>query len=302
MVERDDGRTLAGAGDPLAGHARRPARRSRLSLAWRSRAAAGDRPWFAWFWRHLRGLGQMFDTVVCANGELARRLVAGGVANVETIRMGVERGLFAPSLRSRGVAARQPSRGGLDAAALLLLGIGRLSAEKRWQMVLRAVGDCGRSAPVGLLLIGDGSRRRSLQMFAGRLSQRRAPPAHHATGPSWQHCWPVPMHWSTAASRDLLPGRGRGARERRSDHRPRSRCRFDQLVDGRGNDATRGPGTIARTSHRPFIDRGPELQRAAAIRSSRSARWTSISATSSLATNCTHRRVAREVAGPVAPA
>src|SRR5437763_771183 len=34
---------------------------------------------FGWFWRHLRGLGQMFDSVVCANADLAQRLTAGGV-------------------------------------------------------------------------------------------------------------------------------------------------------------------------------------------------------------------------------
>ena len=41
---------------------------------------------FGWFWRHLRGLGRMFDSVICANAELAQRLTAGGVRNVETIR------------------------------------------------------------------------------------------------------------------------------------------------------------------------------------------------------------------------
>lgn len=55
---------------------------------------------FGWFWRHLRGLGHMFDSIVCANAELAGRLAAGGVARTDTIRMGVEPGLFSPTLRS----------------------------------------------------------------------------------------------------------------------------------------------------------------------------------------------------------
>src|SRR4051794_29206604 len=40
--------------------------------------------WFGRFWRHLRGLSGMFDTVVCANRQLADRLRHGGVGNCET--------------------------------------------------------------------------------------------------------------------------------------------------------------------------------------------------------------------------
>src|SRR5947209_2797282 len=56
--------------------------------------------WFGWFWRHLRGLGRMFDTVVCANEQLTQRLRVGGLTNAETIPMGVEGGLFSPAHRS----------------------------------------------------------------------------------------------------------------------------------------------------------------------------------------------------------
>src|SRR5579875_1231399 len=45
---------------------------------------------FAWFWWHLRSLGRMYDTVICANSHLAERLRQGGVDNCETVRMGVE--------------------------------------------------------------------------------------------------------------------------------------------------------------------------------------------------------------------
>ncbi len=55
---------------------------------------------FWWFWRHLRGLGRMFDVVVSANTQLTERLAAGGVANTATVRMGVEQGVFSPSHRS----------------------------------------------------------------------------------------------------------------------------------------------------------------------------------------------------------
>jgi alpha-1,6-mannosyltransferase len=126
---------------------------------------------FGWFWRHLRGLGRLFDTVICANGQLAERLREGGVANTETLRMGVEAGLFSPSLRSPLLREEALSALGLDAGATLLVGIGRFSAEKRWDMVMRAVGEASRRRDVGLLLVGDGSKRGKLELLAERIDR-----------------------------------------------------------------------------------------------------------------------------------
>src|SRR6059058_4582765 len=94
---------------------------------------------FAPFWRHLRGLGRMFDTVVCANAQLTARLHASGISNCETLPMGVERGLFSPSLRSPELRRLALESLGLGEDATLLIGVGRFSAEKRWSMVVRAV-------------------------------------------------------------------------------------------------------------------------------------------------------------------
>src|SRR3982750_841201 len=80
---------------------------------------------FGWFWRHLRGLGRMFDSVICANAQLAERLREGGIANTETVRMGVEAWLFSPSLRSQALREEALCALGLDANATLLLGVGR---------------------------------------------------------------------------------------------------------------------------------------------------------------------------------
>ena len=62
------------AGRPFARHACRSARRLCISLARRLHSDARHRPMFGWFWRHLRGLGRMFDSVICANAQLAQRL------------------------------------------------------------------------------------------------------------------------------------------------------------------------------------------------------------------------------------
>ena len=95
MVGRWQGsatRSLVMHADPLAAYAYR----------WLGRIAPTatiDR-WFGWFWRHLRGLGRMFDLIICANDDFAARLTAGGMAKVEMFPMGVEAGRFSPELRS----------------------------------------------------------------------------------------------------------------------------------------------------------------------------------------------------------
>ena len=72
MVGRWEGRatrSLLMHSDPLAAYAYR-------WLGGIAAIATIDR-WFEGFWRHLRGLGRMFDAVICANGHLADRLTAG---------------------------------------------------------------------------------------------------------------------------------------------------------------------------------------------------------------------------------
>src|SRR5690349_5686544 len=118
MVGRWQGaasRSLVMHADPLAAYAYR----------WLGGVVSIDRidRMFSWFWRHLRGLGQMFDTVVCANEHLADRLRAGGIANAETVGMGVEAGVFSPSLRCQSLREQALGGLGLEPSATLLLGV-----------------------------------------------------------------------------------------------------------------------------------------------------------------------------------
>src|SRR4051794_5676045 len=124
---------------------------------------------FGLFWRHLRDLGEMFDTVICANAQLAERLRRGGVANSETVRMGVEGGIFSPALRSAELRERHLHDLGLGADATLLIGIGRFSSEKRWDMVMRGVAETARRRPLAMLLVGDGARRSRLEQLSKEL-------------------------------------------------------------------------------------------------------------------------------------
>jgi len=264
MVGRWQGaasRSLVMHSDPLAAYAYR-------WLGGVAPTARIDR-WFGWFWRHLRGLGQMFDTVICANADLAARLADGGVANSEAIRMGVEQGLFSPALRSPVLRRHTLNTLGLDEDATLLLGVGRFSAEKRWEMVLRAVGEAGRRRPVGMLLVGDGPRRWRLDLLSERIrttavlpriADREQLATLMASADALIHGCEAETFCLVAAEARasgiplIVPHRGAAA---------------DQLIDGAGTSYHAASEISLERAIARFIDRGPELQRAAAVRASR---------------------------------
>lgn len=114
---------------------------------------------FDWFWRHLRKLDASFELVISASPSLSARLVEGGMTGVHTIPMGVETGLFDPTLRDADLRARLLARCGLGPEATLLVALGRHASEKRWPMVFDAVTAAGYQRPIGLVLFGDGRSR-----------------------------------------------------------------------------------------------------------------------------------------------
>jgi alpha-1,6-mannosyltransferase len=263
MVGRWQGpatRSLVMHADPLAAYAYR----------WLGGVAPIDRidRWFGWFWRHMRGLGHLFDTVVCANSHLAERLCAGGIERSETIAMGVEPGIFSPTLRSAELRASALASLGLGPEATLLVGIGRLSGEKRWEMVLRAVGEAARCHDVGLLLVGEGPKRRRLEALARKIGAAAVLPAisdrHElarllASADALVHGCEAETFCMVAAEARasgvplVVPDRGAAA---------------DQLVPGAGAVYSSGSGAALEQAIARFIDRGPALQRALAARSS----------------------------------
>jgi alpha-1,6-mannosyltransferase len=224
--------------------------------------------WFGWFWRHLRGLGRLFETVVCANGQLAERLTAGGVAKAETIRMGVEPDLFSPRLRSSELRAAALAALGLPPHAILLLGLGRCSAEKRWDVVIHAAGEAGRKLPVGLLLVGDGSKRQMLQIMAERyrhvavlpgIRDRKELARLLASVDALVHGCEAETFCLVAAEARasgiplIVPDRG---------------AAVDQLVPGAGATFRAGRERSLELAISSFVARGPELQRATAASAS----------------------------------
>jgi alpha-1,6-mannosyltransferase len=263
MVGRWQGaatRSLMMHADPLAAYAYR----------WLGGVAPHDAidRLFGWFWRHLRALGGMFDSIVCASSQLTERLAGGGVANTQTIRMGVEPGLFSPALRSSELRRAALAALGLNGDAILLLGIGRFSAEKRWEAVLRAAGQSGRKLPLGLILVGDGARRQRLQMIAeqyrnvavlGPITDRSELASLLASADALVHgCESETFCLVAAEARAsgiplVVPDRG---------------AALDQLVEGAGTTYRAGRERSLEQALERFVLRGPELQRAAAVRAS----------------------------------
>jgi alpha-1,6-mannosyltransferase len=97
--------------------------------------------------------------VVSASNSLTTRLTAGGLQKAVTIPMGVTPGIFSPTFRDESLRAQMLAQCGLGPDATLLLGLGRLGAEKRWPMVIDAVKAAGFDNPVGLLILGNGRDR-----------------------------------------------------------------------------------------------------------------------------------------------
>jgi alpha-1,6-mannosyltransferase len=117
-------------------------------------------------WRYMRTLCAAYDVVVSPSAGLAGRLADQGVANVVTVALGVEPGVFSPRLRDRALRRRMLAHCALPEDATLLLGVGRFSPEKRWPMIVDAVTAAAVQQPVGLVLVGDGPQRRRVRRQA----------------------------------------------------------------------------------------------------------------------------------------
>lgn len=122
------------------------------------------------FWQHLRRLDDAYDLVVSPGASLTKRLNAGGLKKVRTVALGVEPGVFRPALADAEVRQDLLDRLRLPADGLILVGVGRLAAEKRWPMVVRAVQAAGRQRPIGLLVVGSGNQRLRIEKEVGTSS------------------------------------------------------------------------------------------------------------------------------------
>lgn len=117
---------------------------------------------FSIFWEHLRRSSSHYDAVVCANGDLEKRLREGGVSATVTIPMGTEANRFSPKLRDPALRAKLLADCDLPEDAALLIAIGRLAPEKRWPLVIDAVNVASGKAPIGLVMLGEGREQKTI--------------------------------------------------------------------------------------------------------------------------------------------
>jgi alpha-1,6-mannosyltransferase len=210
----------------------------------------------------------MFDSVICANGQLAGRLRAAGIGNARTIAMGVEPERFSPALRSAALRADALGSLGLDSGATLLAGIGRFSGEKRWEMVMRAVDGCSRQRPVGMLLIGDGSRRARLEIMAARMDRVAVLPRldNRAELARMLASADALIHGCEAETFCLVAAEARASGIPMIV--PDRGAALDLLAPHAGHVFRAGSERSLQRAIGRFIDGGVELQRAAAVRAS----------------------------------
>ncbi|WP_333838042.1 glycosyltransferase [Novosphingobium sp.] len=123
---------------------------------------------FERYWRHLRRLDTRYDMIVSASASLSERLTGGGLTRVVTNPMGVDPGIFTPTLRDTALRRGMLELCELPEDATLLLGVGRFAPEKRWPMLVDAVTAAGSRRPVGLVLAGQGRERKTIERRIGQ--------------------------------------------------------------------------------------------------------------------------------------
>jgi alpha-1,6-mannosyltransferase len=112
-------------------------------------------------WSVVRSIASRCDATLVAAKWIEAKLKGHGLPRVVRVPFGIERSAFSPSRRSEEV--RRSLLGDCHGAApALLLGVGRLAFEKRWDVVLDAFEAVQRETPCVLVLFGDGPEREAL--------------------------------------------------------------------------------------------------------------------------------------------
>lgn len=130
-------------------------------------------PWFIdlgcfWYWGYLKAVAAGFHDVVAGTRWMAGRVKAAAGMTATVVPWGIDLTLFRPERRDPALRADLLARLGLPASGRLFVGIGRHHHEKRWPMLLRAMGAAGREAPVGMVQLGDGFGRAAVERAAER--------------------------------------------------------------------------------------------------------------------------------------
>jgi alpha-1,6-mannosyltransferase len=124
---------------------------------------------FGWFWSYLRRLNAHFDATIVTGDWLARRFGSFGLGRIEVVPFGIDRTAFSPSHREFGLRRQMLADSGLGVDASLLIAIGRHHPEKRMGTLIEAVARAQETRPIGLVIVGDGFVRKSVERWASRV-------------------------------------------------------------------------------------------------------------------------------------
>lgn len=122
---------------------------------------------FGWYTRYMEKFLTKYDAFVTNGPALAKRYRARGLHVDAAMPLGIDRNHFSPDLRDEKLRASMLAQLDLPPEAHLLIGLGRHHKEKRWPVVIEAVERAGADMPVGLMLLGDGPQRATLERQIG---------------------------------------------------------------------------------------------------------------------------------------
>ncbi|MBP7694004.1 MAG: glycosyltransferase [Anaerolineales bacterium] len=132
-------------------------------------AAGPARPLEAAVWAYYRWLSRRVGRLITPSAVIAQIVRAQGAGAPLSISNSVDVERFHPDPPAPEEAARLRQRYGLDPDRPILLHVGRLDADKRVDLVLRAAAHALRSVDAQVLIVGDGRRRKALEALAAQL-------------------------------------------------------------------------------------------------------------------------------------
>lgn len=117
-------------------------------------------------WRWVRTFTSDCAAVFTASAGQAEKLRGHGVRKVVHLPFGVDKQIFRPEARSENERATRVA--GRVRATTVVIGVGRLSAEKRWDVAIDAFMKFRRQREGVMLIYGDGPERSRLETRAAR--------------------------------------------------------------------------------------------------------------------------------------
>ena len=114
-----------------------------------------------------------YERVICVSEDLLQRCLECGVAPARCVL--IENGIDTEEFARRRPAAEAKAAAGVPPGRQVVGAVGRLSAEKGFDVLIRAVGRLrSEGRDVGLWLVGEGDERRRLEALVGELGLRGA--------------------------------------------------------------------------------------------------------------------------------